>query len=66
MVSKLSVMYILLWSKMGEVILGIKLRVKLVIMSHKEGFSLESTAWAGPCWDSGDLKCCQLCAYTIN
>ena len=44
MVAKLSVMYILLWSKMGEVILGIKLCAKLVIMSHKEGFSLESTA----------------------
>jgi hypothetical protein len=44
MVAKLSVMYILLCSKMGEVILGIKLCGKLVIMSHNEGFSLESAA----------------------
>lgn len=33
---------------MGEVIQGIKLCAKLVIMSPKEGFSFESTTWCGP------------------
>ena len=62
-IGSLSVVHMFfLRSEIGEVTLGIKLSLKPVIMSQKEGFSFGAQFRAGPCWDSGDLKCCLLYA----
>jgi hypothetical protein len=55
--------FFFLSGEMGEVTVGIKLCCKLLLSwAKKKDFPLRAQFRAGPYWDSGDLKCCLLCA----